>query len=773
MRGNSSPLYLNPEASVEARVEDLISRLSLEEKVAQLGSVESDKLLKDGEFSPEKAEKALSNGIGQITRIAGATGLNPKESAMVANQVQEFLVKNAPHSIPAMTHEECLSGYMGKGGTTYPQSIGMASTWDPNLMEKITKEIKKQLKAIGAHLALSPVSDMARDLRWGRVEETFGEDPYLVARMVTSYVKGLQGPEPKDGIYATLKHFGGHSVPEGGRNHSPVNISPRELRENFLFPFEATIKKAKAGSVMNAYHDIDGIPCAASEELLTDILRGEWEFDGIVVSDYFSIGMLYTDHKIAEDLQEAGIKAMEAGIDVELPKTNCYGEKLIEAVENGLISEAVIDEAVRRHLRAKFRKGIFEKRFVETDGVDSSFETEKQRKLAREAVRKSAVLLKNEGDLLPLNKNIDSVGVIGPNADSTRNLLGDYAYNAHLETEESAISIISILEGIKKKVSSDTEVMYAQGCSINGKSRDGLEEAVEIAKKSDLAIVVLGGKSGVGLVEPSSREKENAQTTGEGNDRTNLQLPGIQKELIKRMYETDVPVVVILVNGRPLATKWIAEHVPAILKTWLPGEEGGNGIADILFGDYCPSGKLPVSIPESVGQLPVHYRRKPISKERNYVFSRNEPLFPFGHGLSYTKFEYDKLKIKPKEINPASEFSVKVRIKNSGEREGDEIVQLYIRDEIASLTRPVKELKGFKRISLEPKESKTITFKLSADQLTFYDHNMNLVVEPGSFEVMLGSSSEDIRLSEKFEVTGEKRKVSGSRKYFTEVKVED
>lgn len=773
MDNNSSLPYLNPETSVKARVEDLLSRMSLEEKIAQLGSVESDQLLEDGKFSPEKAEKTLRNGIGQITRIGGATDLNPKESAKLANQIQRFLEKNAPHSIPAILHEECLSGYMGKGGTTYPQSIGMASTWDPNLMEEITKEIRKQLREIGTHLALSPVADVARDMRWGRVEETHGEDPYLVARMVASYVKGLQGPDPQNGIYATLKHFGGHGAPEGGRNHSPVNISPRELRENFLFPFEAVVKKGKAGSVMNAYHDIDGVPCAASEELLTNILREEWGFDGIVVSDYSSISMLHTDHKIAEDLQEAGIKALEAGIDVELPKTNCYGEKLTEAVKNGLISEAVIDEAVRRHLRAKFRKGIFEKRFVNTDDVGSSFETKKQRRLAREAARKSVVLLKNEKNLLPLNKNVGSVGVIGPNADSTRNLLGDYAYNVHLETEEIAISIISILEGIKKKVSSDTEVMYAPGCSINDKSKDGLERAVEIAKKSDLAIVVLGGRSGLGLAEPSSTEKEDVQTTGEGNDQTSLQLPDAQKELVKKIYETNPRIVVALVNGRPLATKWIAKHVPGILETWLPGEEGGNGIADILFGDYSPSGKLPVSIPESVGQLPVHYRRKPISKERDYISTSSNPLFPFGHGLSYTNFEYDELKIKPKEITPESEFFVETRIKNSGERVGDEIAQLYIRDKIASLTRPVKELKGFKRISLEPGESKNIIFRLSADQLAFYDQDMDLIIEPGTFEVMLGSSSENIRQSKKFEITGEKRKITESRKYFTEVTVED
>lgn len=754
-------------------IKDLISKMTVEEKVAQLGSVMTKEITEDGEYSRKKAEKVLKNGIGQITRPGGATDLSPQDTAEFINEIQKFLEEETRLGIPAMIHEECLSGYMGAGGTVYPQAIGLASTWDPEIVERITNEIRKQLLAIGAHQALSPVLDVARDLRWGRLEETFGEDPYLVARMATSYVKGLQGPSHKEGIYATVKHFGGHSVCEGGRNHAPVNVSERELRENFLFPFEVAIRGGGAKAVMNAYHDIDGIPCASSEKLLTDILREGWNFDGIVVSDYWSIRMLAEDHYVAEDYKEAGKLALEAGLDVELPETTCYGDNLVEAVKEGLVSESTLNQAVERHLRAKADKGAFDvNRYADEENVEDVFETDEQRELAREAGRKSIVLLKNEDDLLPLPKNLDSLAVIGPNADKEKNLLGDYAYIVHVEKEEKTIPVTTVLQGIEEKVSEGTELKYAEGCTVRGESRKGFEEAVEKAKNSDVAVVVVGGKSGLGLVEPSEMKKERAQTTGEGNDRTNLQLPGVQKDLVKRIHKTGTPVVAVLVNGRPLATKWISENVPVVVESWLPGEEGGSAVSDVLFGDYCPGGRLPVSIPKNVGQLPVHYFRRPISKERVYVFGDSDPLYPFGYGKSYTEFEYKNLKVEPEEIKPTGEFSVQVQVKNVGEYEGDEVVQLYIRDELASLTRPVKLLKGFKRVHLEPSETKTVTFTISADQLAFYDKDMNLTVEQGTFKIMIGKSSEDIQLENQLEVTGDKKDVSNSRKYTTDVKVE-
>lgn len=773
--------------SLEEKVNKLLKEMTLEEKVAQLGSIGPDKILEKGKFSEEKAAKYLKNGIGQITRIAGASALEPEAAAEAANKMQKYIAENTRLGIPAIVHEECLSGYMGKGGTTFPQSIGVASSWEPELLERQTDVIRKQLRSIGAHLALSPVADVARDLRWGRVEESFGEDPYLTAEMVTSYVKGLQGEKLSEGIVATLKHFAGHSYSEGGRNHAPVNISERELRESFLFPFEAAIKTAAAGSVMNAYHDIDGIPCASSRKLLTDILRGEWGFDGVVVSDYWSIKMLHKEHKVAASMQEAGIKALEAGLDIELPEAECYGEKLVDAVNDGLISESVIDQAVKRHLRYKFKLNVFEQRCVDLDKIAGLFETDQQRELARESARKSMVLLKNENNLLPLSKELSSLAVIGPSADSTRNLLGDYAYSAHVDSEEDAVEVISILQGIKSKISDKTKINYAYGCGIMDQNRDGFAEAVMAAEESEAALVVVGGKSGLsGMGENENSDDEvvdfeggaflselqnTTDTTGEHHDRTSLELPGVQEELIKEIVKTGTPVVVVLVNGRPLSIEWTAENADAVLEAWLPGEEGGNGAADVLFGDYNPGGKLPVSVPKNVGQTPIHYNRRHMSHYRDYVFTDNRPLYPFGFGLSYTDFEYSNLEISPKEFEGNKTITIKADIKNIGQLDGTEVVQLYIHDRIASLTRPIKSLKGFKRIELKAGETKTVTFKLKAEQLAFYDKDMNLIVEPGEFEIMLGSSSTDIRLEEIIELKGDKLELTAEREYFTKIEV--
>jgi beta-glucosidase len=769
------------------KVEILISEMTLEEKVAQLGSVGPDKIMEAGKFSQQKAEKYLKNGIGQITRIAGASALEPEKAAELANQVQKYLAEETRLGIPALIHEECLSGYMGKGGTTFPQSIGIASSWEPELLKRQTDVIRKQLRSIGAHLALSPVADVARDLRWGRVEETFGEDPYLVAEMVNAYVAGLQGEKLSEGIIATLKHFAGHSYSEGGRNHAPVNLSERELRETFLFPFEAAIKTAKAGSVMNAYHDIDGIPCAASRQLLTDILRGEWGFDGIVVSDYWSIKMLYNEHKIAVDLQEAGIKALSAGLDIELPETECYGHNLVKAVKEGLISEKIIDQAVSRHLLTKFKTNIFEKRYVNTDQINSLFETPAQRELARESSRKTMVLLKNESAILPLSKQIESIALIGPSAASTRNLLGDYAYSAHVDSKEDAVDIVSLMAGIKAKISSETKLNYAAGCNIMDQNKDGFSQAVKAAQASQVAVVVVGGKSGLsGMGENENSEDEvvdfeggaflselqnTTDTTGEHHDRTSLNLPGVQEELVKEIVKTGTPVIVVFVNGRPLSSQWIAENAAAILEAWLPGEEGGNGVADILFGDYNPGGKLPVSIPKNVGQLPIHYNRRHMSHYRDYVFTGNRPLYPFGFGLSYTEFAYANLQISPQKFSGNSEITIQAEIENIGQCSGTEVVQLYVQDKIASLTRPLKSLKGFKRVELAAGEKKRISFILKAEQLAFYDKDMNLVVEPGEFEFMLGSSSTDIRLTNLVELIGDKIELTAERNFFSKVKL--
>lgn len=775
------PLYQNSNAPIQARVEDLLGRMTLEEKVAQLSGMGPERLLDaKGNLMEAQAERLLKNGIGQITRIAGASGKDPEVAARASNQVQKFLLENTRLGIPAMLHEECLSGLMAKGGTTYPQSIGMASTFDPDLMEEITTEIRKQIRAVGGHLALSPVLDIARDYRWGRVEETFGEDPYLVAAMAVAYVKGLQGGDLREGVIATLKHFLGHGFPEGGLNHAPVNVSERELREMALFPYEAAIREGRAGSVMNAYHSIDGLPCGGSVEILTDLLRGELGFDGIVVSDYYSIGMLHREHRVAESLQMAGVIALEAGLDIELPETECYGERLVDAVQQGLISEATVDLAVRRHLRAKFEVGVFDHPFVDTTNTMSVFETPHQRGLARLAACKSMVLLKNEGNLLPLPKSGKSLAIIGPSADSTRNVLGDYAYSAHVNSPEDAVPVVSVLEGIKAKVGPGVTIRYAEGCDIMSDNRDGFAEAIKAAEESDYAIVVIGGKSGLsGLVNAEegisevdfTKQGTVTEPDGESHDRTDLTLTGVQQELVEAIKATKTPTIVVLINGRPLAVEWIANEIPAIIEAWLPGSEAGNAVADVLFGDYNPGGKLPVSIPKSVGQLPVHYNRTHMSTNRKYIFDDNKPLYPFGFGLSYTTFAYENLSVSPREVGGAGQIEVTFTLTNTGPFAGDEVVQLYISDLYASLARPVKELKGFKRVHLQPGETKRVTFKLSTDQLAFYDRNLNLAVEPGEFQIMVGGSSEDIRLTDTIEVKGSAKVIPHARTYFASCKL--
>jgi beta-glucosidase len=747
---------------MHAKVKELISQMTLEEKVAQLNAIPIQDLLDEmGNLSYEKASQLLSKGIGQITRIAGGLGdpakndTSPRHAAELANGIQKYLKENTRLSIPAMVHEESLSGFMADGATTFPQAIGLASTWNPDAVQAMTEVIRQQMRAVGAHQSLSPVLDVAKDPRWGRVEETFGEDPYLVACMTANYVKGLQGNDLKQGVFATLKHFAGHSFSEGGRNCAPVHLGPRELWDIFLFPFEAGIKEAGAKSVMNAYHDIDGVPCAASHELLTDILREQWGFDGIVVSDYYAIDRLRDVHRTAKDKKEAAVQALEAGIDVELPKMDCYRQPLMEALREGSISQATLDEAVARVLAAKLELGLFDDVYVDTTKVASVFDNQQQRMLSREIARQSMVLLKNEGGLLPLSKQLNSIAVIGPNADNPRNMLGDYAYMAHHSYNTSSVHIVTVLEGIKFKVSGVCQVRYAKGCDIVNPSTDGFDEAIAVAQNADVAVVVVGDNSGI----------FGKGTSGEQCDRADVTLPGVQPELIKAVKATGTPVVVVLVNGRAFAIKNIADIVPALVEAWHPGEEGGNAIADVLFGDYNPGGKLSVSLPCEVGQIPVNYNLKPASYI-NYLFTPTKPAFVFGHGLSYTRFEYSHLNISPSAIPSTGQTCVSFEVTNIGDRAGDEVVQLYIRDEVASVVRPVKELKGFKRITLQPSKRKTITFTVYADQLAFHDRDMKLVVEPGTFEVMVGGSSEDMRLRGFLEVKGRKREIAGKRRFF-------
>ena len=756
MKKDVKAIYLNPNVDVELRVADLLSQMTIDEKIAQIGSVylKSD-LFEKGKLSYSKMKKFLKNGIGHISRIIGNPGIEPKTAAQIANKIQEFLVNETRLKIPAIIHEECLAGIMGLRFTAFPQAIGLSSSWDPDLINKIAGVIRVQMRSIGAHQGLSPVVDVLRDPRWGRTEETYGEDPYLTSCLGLAYVRGLQGDNLKNGVIATLKHFGGHSFSEGGRNLAPVNVGLRTFREEFLFPFEAIVKEGKVKSVMNSYCEVDGIPAAASKELLTDLLREEWGFDGIVVSDYSAVIMLNNFHHVAKDEKSAGCLALKAGIDIELPNTHCFN-KIKEALEEGAISERIIDLAVSRVLKIKFLLGLFENPYVDVKGVSKVCDPNENRVLAREAAQQSIILLKNDG-VLPLKKNIKTLAVIGPNADSTRNLFGDYHYTAHLAryNVEDSVRVVSILNGIKNKVSSKTKVYFAKGCELDSYDKNGFKEAIDIARKADAIILAIGERSGL----------FGYGISGEGCDRTNLNLPGVQEELLKEIIAVGKPVIVVLINGRPITSKFMVENADAILEAWYPGEEGGNAIADVIFGDYNPGGKLTVTFPLEIGQIPIHYRRKP-SSYRNYIGVETKPAFPFGHGLSYAKFEYSNLEIKPKQASPDGKIEISFVVKNEGKIKGDEVVQLYISDEVGSVTRPVKELKGFKRITLKPKEKKKIIFNLDCEELAFYDKNMELIIEEGSFKVEIGSSSEDIRLKGTFYVTGT-RKISKRSVFFT------
>jgi beta-glucosidase len=749
--------YRDPARSLRERLEALLALMTREEKVAQLGSAWVFQLAEGGQLAPGPAAAVLGNGIGHITRISGASSLRPEETAQLANAIQRYLVEETRLGIPAIVHEEICSGLMARDATVFPQAIGLASTWEPELARSLAAAISSQMRAVGAHHGLAPVLDVCRDPRWGRTEETLGEDPYLVARMGVAFVLGLQGESLGEGVIATAKHFVGYGASDGGMNWAPAGIPPRELREVYLHPFEAAVRVGGVGSVMNAYNEVDGVVCTADRELLTTLLREEWAFDGYVVSDYFSIRQLESYHRLAEDGREAAAMALNAGLDLELPSTDCYGRPLLDALEAGFVSESTVDDAVRRVLAAKFELGLFDDPYVDATRAADAVGTPSHRTLARRIARKSIVLLKNDG-ILPLAPGQASIAVIGPNADTARNLFGDYCYPAHVESlrevlasggsplsssfatltevDEAEARGRPILEAMRERFGS--LVSFARGCDVEGPSRAGFEEAVELAARSDVAVLVMGDKAGLGA----------DCTSGEFRDRASLDLPGVQEELIRAVVATGTPVVLVLVTGRPSGSAWAHEHCAAVVEAWFPGEEGGAAVAEVLAGEVNPGGKLPLSFPRSVGQIPVFYAHK-LSGGRSqpvgdYIDLSASPLYPFGHGLSYTTFELSAARIREQVVGASGELVVDVVAANTGDRAGDEVVQLYVRDPRASVTRPVLELKSFARLALAPSESRTVTFRVPVAQLGFYDRELAYVVEPGVIEVFVGRSSDDL-----------------------------
>jgi len=769
----TSPLYKDPD-----RARDLLALMTPEEKVAQLAGIWGMALISpDGTFNADNAAGLIPHGIGHISRAAASTLLPPNAVAALNNAIQRFLIEQTRLGIPAIVHEESCAGFLARGATTFPQAIGLAATWAPDLVEAMGHVIRHEMQVQGAHHTLAPVLDVARDPRWGRLEETFGEDPYLVSRFGAAYVRGVQGVADADsieGVVCTVKHFVGYSLSEGGMNWAPAHIPERELREIFLTPFKAAVQEVNVRSVMNAYHELDGIPLGSHKALMVDVLRGEFGFDGVVASDYFTIQNFVDYHKLTTDKAEAALYGLEAGIDVELPAADCYGQPLLDGLKSGRVPMALVDQSALRVLEMKFQLGLFDNPYVDDSHPVTIFNSAESRRLSQTIAEKSLVLLKNDG-LLPLSPSIGSVAVIGPHADSARLMQGDYHYPSHLEimfTFEDAASdapapiqrmpappgdhfnpTVTIFQGMRDLLP-DAQIGYARGCDVLDADTSGFAEAVELTRRSDVAVVCVGEKSGL----------NQGATSGESIDRVELRLPGVQQHLIEAIHATGKPVVVVLVSGRPNAIPWIAEHIPAVLMAWLPAQEGGTAVARALFGEVNPGGRLPVSVARSVGQIPVYYNHKPSGGrthwQGSYVEMPATPLFVFGHGLSYTTFEYSDLTIDRAQVSAGETVTISATVRNTGDRVGDEVVQLYVHDVIASVTRPVKELKGFRRVTLEPGASARVTFHLPVNALAFYDREMRFIVEPGAVEVMIGASSSDIRLTGGFEITGGSADVS-------------
>jgi beta-glucosidase len=721
----------------DSGIDGLMHRMGLRAKVAQLGSVRIGSVLCDGSFDPALAREVMPHGVGRVTRVGRESGLDPEPLAAAIADLQSFLRSETPHGIPALVREESVCGYAGRRGAVVPQAIGMASTWDPDLVEAVAETVGDQLRAVGCGVTLSPVADLGVEPRWGRVEETFGEDPALAATMTERVVEGLS----RAGVDATLKHFVGHGRPAGGRNRARPTASLHEMRDADLLPFRAGID-AGAPSVMAAYNTVDGVPCHANRRLLTDLLREEWGFDGTVVSDGRGIGMLADDHGVAADRQAAGVAALRAGVDVELPETECFGDRLVAAVRAGSVAASTVDDAVRRHLRQKAAAGLLGDSGTDSASTPEVFGTDAVRSLARRAARRSQVLLHDDG-VLPLPDNA-SVAVVGPNADAPRNLLGNYSY-AGAENESGGVDVITPLAALRDR----TEVTHERGCGVRAGPDDDLAVAVTAAEDADVTVAVVGGQSGIDV------ERDSPGTAGEALDRAELGLPGRQPDLVERVAAVDTPLVVVVVGGRPLALPEVVEAADATLLAWLPGQEGGHAVADVLFGTD-PGGRLPVSLPRMVGQLPIHYRRDAVSRG-DYVFTEGSPLFPFGHGESYARFAYGALSVAPAAVPTDGGTTVSVPVENVGARPGTEVVQLYAGGFEAAGVRPARELVGFARVDLQAGERATVAFDLAAATLSAHDGSGVRRIAPGQLDLLVGRSAGDVRGRHTLELTGDAR----------------
>ncbi len=754
--------YRDATLPIEERVNDLLSRMTTEEKVGQLRcTLAWDYYETDGKkvVPSEKFKKDIAEGqIGMLwgtyradpwTRKSLENGLNPELAAKAGNALQKYVLEHTRLGIPLFLAEEAPHGHMAIGTTVFPTGFGMAATWSPLLIEKAGRVIGKEVRLQGGHISYGPVLDLTREPRWSRVEEAMGEDPTLAGEIGAAMVRGLGGGDLTQpySTLATLKHFIGYGTTEGGQNGAPTFVGPRELAEQFLPPFKKAID-AGALSVMTSYNSLDGVPSTCDRHFLTDLLRDEWHFRGFVVSDLYSIDGIYNTHHVAATRAEAGEMALKAGVDADLGAL-AFAD-LGESLRAGKITEAELDRAVARVLRLKFEMGLFEHPYVDVKAARTQVRSAEHKAVALDVARASVTLLKNAQGTLPLRKD-QRVAVIGPNADNVYNLLGDYT------SPQEEGNVKTILTGILSKLPS-AQVEYVKGCAVRDTTTSDIAAAVRAAQHADVVIVAVGGSSARDF-KTSYKETGAAVTDsktlsdmdcGEGFDRSTLDLMGHQQQLLEALAKTGNPLVVVYIEGRPLLKNWCDEHAAALLTAYYPGQEGGLAIADVLFGDYNPAGRLPVSVPRSVGQLPVYYNKK-APLPHDYVDMTAKPLYPFGYGLSYTHFSYSNLKAF---ATSATSYDVTVDVTNDGAYDGDEVVQLYLHDEVASTSQPLKQLKHFERVFIPKGETRRVTFHLTADDFSIVGRDMKRVVEPGEFHVMVGASSEDIRQDCKIEIKG-------------------
>jgi beta-glucosidase len=754
-------IYENPKADINARIEDLLSQMTLEEKTCQTATLYGyGRVLRDELPTPEWKNQIWKDGIANIDEHLNGWGAGSKsiyatdikKHVWAMNEVQRFFIEDTRLGIPADFTNEGLRGVAAFTATSFPSQIGIGHTWDKELVREMGRITAVEGRALGYTNVYAPTLDASRDQRWGRVEDTYGEDPYLISRLGVEMVKGLQENYT---VAATAKHFAIYSYGKGAREgqaRTDPQTSPREVENIFLPPFKAVIKEAGLLGIMSSYNDFDGIPITGSKYWLTTRLRNDFGFKGYVVSDSAAVEYLYNKHAVATDMKDAVRQTIEAGLNVKtnFTKPEDFILPLRELVKEGKVSMKTLDDRVRDVLRVKFLVGIFDHPYVtDAEATERIVNSAEHQQVALRAARESLVLLKNEKNILPLSKAINSIAVIGPNADDDS--LTQYRYGPN------GVKGVTVLQGIKNKLGDRVKVSYAKGCEVTSahwpetevlpepltkEEQDEITKAVEAAKNSDVAVVVLG---------------DSGKTVGESESRTSLDLPGRQLELVQAIHATGKPVIVVLLSGRPLSINWVNKYVPGILEAWFPGAQGGTAIADVLFGDYNPGGKLTMTFPKTVGQIPYNFPTKPNAQWEGEKARVNGALYYFGYGLSYTTFAYSNLKIRPLEQHARGNVTVSFAVKNTGSREGAEVVQLYTRDLVSSVTTYEKNLRGFERVHLKPGETKTVNFTLMPDDLSLWDRNMNFVVEPGMFRVMIGSSSEDIRLKGDFEILPESK----------------